>query len=872
MGTSSPRKNEEEDRMKEKLLRKKLRNRKERRGSAAGGGGRDGEREGEGTGGGGGGPGRGAEAEGGGGRGTGTGTGRRADEFRGEGEGGGRRGGRDPRGEGGRSDSRRGRRRGGSRSRSRSPSRSRSVSRSRSPSVSRSRSEDRRVEPGKRGRGRSSPFRSRSRSSDRERGRGRSHDGHRHRPGRDREGGGDGPRDDRERFLGRDEGGEGDDRRRRPVPPPPDRRRAPPPPPSDRWQAPPPDRRPPHQPPGPPPPSHGGPPFYRGAPPSRHGPGPPRERLAPLPPPYRAGDVVSGNVSRIEPYGAFVDLDRPQNSERPPPRRPWRGLVHVSALRPPPEGRVEHPSDVVRMDERATVLVLEVLDPEPLPGGAMGHHKIRLSLAAIDPDSGKVRGDFAMPPPRGNVAREQDYGTGDAGYYGHGGGGGGGSGAPRNQNKTEWLIQRAEERRRLRSVQDGTVVEGGKRFEEEDEEIHAWRTSIARTKSYHGGQLPPSVAVWNFAREEVEACVPREDGGDDGLDDFGRSQRPPEGKGEVVDRGTREHGGDEKGSGRRRRSPSSESSSSSSSTSSSGSSSGSSSSEDSRRRSRRRRSSRGSSRSNGRRSNRRTKRRRRTRRSYSDSSSSSSPSGSESESSRSLSRDRKKSGGGAAKADAAAKSSLGEEEEARSKRDEEPTKVPAGEKTSEGDSPPPLDEDELREARDFKKAVQGMSRTAADGLDSDSDDSAGPQPLVQDTTVAGGGGGAASSKAYGSALLPGEGEALAQYVQQNLRIPRRGEIGYSSQDIDSYEKSGFVMSGSRHARMNAVRIRKENQIYSAEEQRALALITLEENQQKEQALLQDFREMLKDKLKGGGGRGGGGDGEEVEKVGAGGGV
>lgn len=55
------------------------------------------------------------------------------------------------------------------------------------------------------------------------------------------------------------------------------------------------------------------------------------------------------------------------------------------------------------------------------------------------------------------------------------------------------------------------------------------------------------------------------------------------------------------------------------------------------------------------------------------------------------------------------------------------------------------------------------------------------------------------------------------------------------------------MSGSRHARMNAVRIRKENQIYSAEEQRALALISLEEKQQKEAALLNDFRTMLKEK-------------------------
>jgi hypothetical protein len=165
--------------------------------------------------------------------------------------------------------------------------------------------------------------------------------------------------------------------------------------------------------------------------------------------------------------------------------------------------------------------------------------------------------------------------------------------------------------------------------------------------------------------------------------------------------------------------------------------------------------------------------------------------------------------------------------------------------------------------------VQG--KTHNDGSDSDSDDDAGPQPLTQQqANAAGSGNAAASNKAYGSALLPGEGEALAQFVQQNLRIPRRGEIGYSSTDIDHFEKSGFVMSGSRHARMNAVRIRKENQIYSAEEQRALALITLEENQQKEQALLQDFREMLKGKLTGGtgesGGDGGGAGGDAGDGV------
>jgi hypothetical protein len=52
------------------------------------------------------------------------------------------------------------------------------------------------------------------------------------------------------------------------------------------------------------------------------------------------------------------------------------------------------------------------------------------------------------------------------------------------------------------------------------------------------------------------------------------------------------------------------------------------------------------------------------------------------------------------------------------------------------------------------------------------------------------------------------------------------------------------MSGSRHKRMNAVRIRKENQVYSAEEKRALAMITFEEKQQKENQVIGDFRAML----------------------------
>ena len=56
------------------------------------------------------------------------------------------------------------------------------------------------------------------------------------------------------------------------------------------------------------------------------------------------------------------------------------------------------------------------------------------------------------------------------------------------------------------------------------------------------------------------------------------------------------------------------------------------------------------------------------------------------------------------------------------------------------------------------------------------------------------------------------------------------------------------MSGSRHKRMNAVRIRKENQIYSAEEKRALQLFNYEEKQKRENQILADSRQLVQDKV------------------------
>jgi hypothetical protein len=82
-----------------------------------------------------------------------------------------------------------------------------------------------------------------------------------------------------------------------------------------------------------------------------------------------------------------------------------------------------------------------------------------------------------------------------------------------------------------------------------------------------------------------------------------------------------------------------------------------------------------------------------------------------------------------------------------------------------------------------------------------------------------------------------------------MRIPRRGEIGWKSDEIEGLETQGYVMSGSRHKRMNAIRLRKENQVYSAEEKRALAMISIEERQQKENKVVGEFRKLLSDKMK-----------------------
>jgi hypothetical protein len=100
---------------------------------------------------------------------------------------------------------------------------------------------------------------------------------------------------------------------------------------------------------------------------------------------------------------------------------------------------------------------------------------------------------------------------------------------------------------------------------------------------------------------------------------------------------------------------------------------------------------------------------------------------------------------------------------------------------------------------------------------------------------------------YGRDLLPGEGSAIASFVASGERIPRRGEIGLTSTEISRFEDSGYVMSGSRHHAMNAVRLRKENQVISAEEKRLFGQLKLEEKAKREEELVKKFKEMAEEK-------------------------
>ncbi|KAM0952628.1 putative NF-kappa-B-activating protein [Dioscorea sansibarensis] len=176
-----------------------------------------------------------------------------------------------------------------------------------------------------------------------------------------------------------------------------------------------------------------------------------------------------------------------------------------------------------------------------------------------------------------------------------------------------------------------------------------------------------------------------------------------------------------------------------------------------------------------------------------------------------------------------------ESEKKRSSKRSKKSKRPKSESSGESDEEAQPKEGSIKnpeidpEALTFREIIESQKKPALEN-----EPLVGPTPLPR----------AEGHISYGGALRPGEGDAIAQYVQQGKRIPRRGEVGLSAEEIQKFENLGYVMSGSRHQRMNAIRIRKENQVYSAEDKRALAMFNYEEKAKREHKVMADLHRLV----------------------------
>lgn len=160
--------------------------------------------------------------------------------------------------------------------------------------------------------------------------------------------------------------------------------------------------------------------------------------------------------------------------------------------------------------------------------------------------------------------------------------------------------------------------------------------------------------------------------------------------------------------------------------------------------------------------------------------------------------------------------------------------------------PPPVPSTSSSAAIVSANSTEAFDQPADDDYDSESGVGPQPAPVVETRSNK-----RIDERQYGGALLRGEGSAMAAFLQEdtNVRIPRRGEIGLTSDEIANFEAVGYVMSGSRHKRMNAVRIRKENQVISAEEKRGILKLQKEERQRREAVLREEFQELVTENLK-----------------------
>ena len=145
---------------------------------------------------------------------------------------------------------------------------------------------------------------------------------------------------------------------------------------------------------------------------------------------------------------------------------------------------------------------------------------------------------------------------------------------------------------------------------------------------------------------------------------------------------------------------------------------------------------------------------------------------------------------------------------------------------------PKMDQQSIKESNANTQEMNSMNEDLSDSEE-------GPQPESMY--------GKMSNKPlkFGENISRAEGNAMAEFVKQNKRIPRRGEVGLTSEQIENFENQGYVMSGSRHKLMNAVRLKKENEVYTAEEKRLLAQHNIEEFQRREK----EFRGKINQRLR-----------------------
>lgn len=81
------------------------------------------------------------------------------------------------------------------------------------------------------------------------------------------------------------------------------------------------------------------------------------------------------------------------------------------------------------------------------------------------------------------------------------------------------------------------------------------------------------------------------------------------------------------------------------------------------------------------------------------------------------------------------------------------------------------------------------------------------------------------------------------------RTLKKGEFGKDPEQLAQLEKSGFVMSGARSNRIAMIREIKQAEVVTEEQQKELTVARMKEREEREDALIEGFRELLRQKRK-----------------------